>query len=47
MTEITLRFDIRDNTKESHKSKQRIGSDLVNLDQIVVSDKFKHSDGGF
>ena len=33
--------------KESHKSKQPINLDLINVDQIVVSDKFKHSDDGF
>ena len=32
---------------EFHKSKQPIDSDLINVDQIVVSDKFKHNDGGF
>ena len=35
------------NKKEFHKSKQSINLDLINVDQIVVSDKFKHSDGGF
>ena len=35
------------NKKEFHKSKQSIDLDLVNVDQIVVSDKFKHSDDGF
>ena len=33
--------------KEFHKSKQPINLDLVNADQIVVSDKFKHSDDAF
>ena len=33
--------------KEFHKSKQRINLDLVNVDQIVISDTFKHSDDGF
>ena len=48
MSEKTLKFDnIRVNKKEFHKSKQPINLDLVNLDQIVISDKFKHSDGGF
>ena len=48
MTEKTLKFDnIRVNKKEFHKSKQTINLDLVNIDQIVVSDKFKHSDDGF
>ena len=37
---------IRSNKKEFHKSKQAIDLDLVNTDQIVVSDKFKHSDDG-
>ena len=37
---------IRINKKEFHKSKQAIDLDLVNTDQIVVSDKFKHSDDG-
>ena len=48
MSEKTLKFDnIRVNKKEFHKSKQPIDLDLINVDQIVVSDKFKHSDGGF
>ena len=33
--------------KEFQKSKQRINLDLMNVDQIVVSDKLKHSDDGF
>ena len=37
---------IRINKKEFHKSKQPINLDLVNADQIVVSNKFKHSDDG-
>ena len=48
MSEKTLKFDnVRVNKKEFHKSKQSIDLDLVNVDQIVVSDKFKHSDDGF
>ena len=48
ISEKTLKFDnIRVNKKESHKSKQPIALDLINVDQIVVSDKFKHSDDGF
>ena len=44
----TLKFDsIRVNKKEFHKSKQPIILDLINVDQIVVSDKFKDSDDGF
>ena len=48
MIDRTLIFaSIRLNKKEFHKSKQPINLDLVNVDQIVVSDKFKHSDDGF
>ena len=48
MSEKTLKFDnIRVNKKEFHKSKQPIDLDLVIIDQIVVSDKFKHNDDGF
>ena len=47
MSEKTLKFDIiRIGKKEFHKSKQPIDLDSVNVDQIVLSDKFKHSDGG-
>ena len=48
MKQKTLEFDnIRVNKKEFHKFKQPINLDLVSIDQIVISDKFKHSDGGF
>ena len=48
MSEKALKFDnTRVNKKEFHKSKQPIDLDLVNVDQIVISDKFKDSDGGF
>ena len=48
MSEKTLRFNkIRLSKKEFHKPKQPIDLMSVNLDQIVVSDKFKHSDEGF
>ena len=48
MIEKTLKFDnIVVNKKEFHKSKQPINLDLVNLDQIVISDKFEHNDDGF
>ena len=48
MSEKTLKFDnVRVNKKEFHKSKQPIDLDLVNVDQIVVSDKFKHDDDDF
>ena len=43
-----LKFDnIRIGKKEFHKSKQPVNLDLVNVDQIVISDKFKHNDDGF
>ena len=32
------------NKKEFHKSKQPINFDLANVDQIVISGKFKNSD---
>ena len=35
------------NKKEFHKSKHPIHLGLVNVDQVVMSDKFKHSDNGF
>ena len=48
MSQKTLKFDnIRVNKREFHKSKQPFNLDLKNVDQIVVSDKFRHSDGGF
>ena len=48
MSGETLKFgDIRLNKKEFHKSKQSIDLSLVNVDQIVVSDKFKDSDDDF
>ena len=48
MSEKTLKFDnIKVNKREFHKSKQSIDLGLVNVDQIVESDKFKHSDDGF
>ena len=48
MSEKTLKFDnIRINKKEFHKSKQPIDLKSVNLNQIVLSDRFKHSGEGF
>ena len=48
MSEKTLKYNnIRLNKKEFHKSKRSIDLKLVNVDQIVVSDKFKLSDDGF
>ena len=47
MSEKTLKFNnIRLNKKEFHKSKQPIDLKSVNVNQIVVRDKFKHSDDG-
>ena len=48
MSGETLKFDnVRVNKKEFHKSKQPVDLSLVNVDHIVVSYKFKHSDDGF
>ena len=48
MTKKTLKFNnIQLNKKEFHKSKEPIDLMSVNVDQIVVSDKFKQSDEGF
>ena len=48
MSGNTLKFNnIRVNKKEFHKSKQAIDLSLVTVDQIVASDKFKHSADGF
>ena len=48
MSEKTLKFNnIRVNKKEFHKSKEPIDLMSVNVDQIVVSDKFKHNNEGF
>ena len=48
MSEITLKFDnIRVNKKEFHKSEQPIDLMSVNIDQVDLSDKFKHSDEGY
>ena len=48
MSEKTLKFNnIRINKKEFYKSKQSIDSMSVTVDQIVVSEKSKHSDEGF
>ena len=48
MSKKTLKFNnIRVSKKEFHKSKQPIDLMSVKVDQIVVSDKFRHSDKGF
>ena len=45
ISEKTLKFNnIRLNKKELHKSKQPIDLKSVNIDQIVIYDKFRHSD---
>ena len=47
MSEKILKFNnIRVNKKEFHKSKEPIDLMSVNLNQIVVSDKFKHNNEG-
>ena len=48
MNEATLKFEnIRINKKEFYKSKQPDDLASVNVDQIVISGKFKHSDEDF
>ena len=48
MSKKRLKFNnIKLNKKESHKSKEPIDLLSVDLDQIVVSYKFKHNDEGF
>ena len=48
MNEKTLKFNnVRLNKKKIHKSKEPIDLLSVDLDQIVVSYKFKHNDKGF
>ena len=48
MSEKTVKFNnIKVNKKEFHKSEQAIDLDLINVDQIVVSDRFRHSDESF
>ena len=48
MSEKTLKFNnIRLNKKTFHKSKESINLFSVNVDQIVVSDKFKHNNENF
>ena len=47
MSEKALKFNnIRLNKREFHKSKEPIDLISVNVDQIVVSDKFKHNNEG-
>ena len=45
MSAETLRFvDVEVNKKGFHASKQPIALDLVDINQIVISEKFKHND---
>ena len=48
MSKNTLKFDnIEINKKEFHASKQPFALNLVNVNQILISDKFEHSNKGF
>ena len=48
MSEQTVKFNnVRVNKKEFHKSKEPIDLMSVNVDRVVVSDKFKHSGEGY
>ena len=48
MSEKNLKFNnIRLNNKEFHKSKEPIDLMSVIVDQIVISDRFKHNNKGF
>ena len=48
MSEKTLTFDnVEVNKKEFHTSKQPIALGFVNVDEILISDKYKLSDTGF
>ena len=48
MTKKTLKFNnIRVNKKKFHMSKEPIDLMSVNVDQIVVSDKFNHHNDGY
>ena len=45
MSKKTLKFDdIVINKKGFHKSKQPVDLNLVNVDQVLISEKFEHSD---
>ena len=48
MSGNALKFNnIKLNKKEFYKSKELIGLDLETVDQMIISDKFKHSFKGF
>ena len=40
-------YKVEFNKKEFHASKQAIALNLVNVNQILISNKFEHSDKGF
>ena len=47
MSDKKLKFgDVEVNKKEFHAYKQSIALNLLDIDKIVMSDKFKHSDKG-
>ena len=48
MSKTTFKFDnFEVNKKEFHISKQQIALNLVDVDQTLISDKFKYSDTDF
>ena len=48
MSEKTFKFDnVEVNKREFPACKQPIALEIVNLNQILICDKFKHSDTGF
>ena len=47
MSEKALKFDSIEVNKKDHASKQATDLNLVDINKIVMSDKFKHSDKGF
>ena len=48
MSENRLKFEnIKLGKRKFHNCKQPIDLDLVNIDQLVISDKVKHGDNGF
>ena len=48
MSKNTLQFDnIEDNKKEIDASKQTVALNLVNVNQILITDKFERNDKGF
>ena len=48
MSKMTSKFDnIEVNNKEFHTSNQPIALNLVNVNQILISDKFEYSNTGY